>query len=200
MATGAADAAHITADVPAGTAGSATTITVTVRDANNNVRSNNDDSGLLSVAITGGNTASPTLASQGSGIYTATYTPTVAGTDNVTIELTGTGISGNPFTSTVGAGTATTLQVSGLPGAPVQATAYDFAVTLRDAFGNVATGYAGTVEFAISPGTGTVPDAYTFMPGDAERIPSPRARPSIRKAPRLLPPVTPSTRSPGPRT
>jgi hypothetical protein len=167
VSAGAANAAHTIASVPAGTAGAATTITITVRDVNDNVRSANDDAGLLAVTISGANSAAPSVVSQGAGVYTATYTPTAAGTDQVVIELDGSGIAGSAFTSSVAAGDAAAIEVSGLPDAPDQGTAYDFTLTLRDAAGNVATGYTGTVDFAVAPGTGTVPAGYTFVPGDA---------------------------------
>jgi hypothetical protein len=41
------------------------------------------------------------VVSAGSGTYTATYTPTGAGTDNIAITLSSTAISGSPYSSAV---------------------------------------------------------------------------------------------------
>jgi hypothetical protein len=43
---------------------------------------------------------------------------------------------------------------------------HTFSVTALDAYGNVATGYTGTVHFTISDSSGTVPTDYTFTPAD----------------------------------
>src|SRR5206468_958900 len=88
---------------------------ITGRGGSGNVRSGSNDASLLSVTVSGGNTARPTVASAGSGVYTASYTPTTAGTDNVSITLNGTAISGSPSASTVSPGAATQLAVTGLP-------------------------------------------------------------------------------------
>src|SRR2546425_8112788 len=83
-----------------------TTLFRSVRDASGNVRSGSNDASLLSVTVSGANSATPTVASAGSGVYTASYTPTAAGTDNVTITVSGTGISGSPYSSVVSTGGA----------------------------------------------------------------------------------------------
>ncbi|HEV2179948.1 MAG TPA: invasin domain 3-containing protein, partial [Gemmatimonadaceae bacterium] len=87
---GAADAAHTTATVPAGSAGSLTTIPVQAKDANGN----NLTSGGATVAgsVTGANTATASVTDNGNGTYTLTYTPSVGGTDAVAITLGGTAI------------------------------------------------------------------------------------------------------------
>jgi Filamin/ABP280 repeat len=99
---GPASAAQTSAVVPAtGTVGAATTITITVRDANGNVRTGNDDSALLNVTVSGANPQTLTVANSGSGNYTATYTPTTAGADTIAITLSTAPISGSPYTSVV---------------------------------------------------------------------------------------------------
>ena len=64
-------------------------------------------------------------------------------------------------------GPAADLVVSGLPspgetGAPLPVT-----VTADDAFGNVATGYLGTVHFTSSDPGASLPGDYTFTPADS---------------------------------
>ena len=102
VSPGAPAAAQTTASVPAETAGTPTTITITVRDANGNIRTGTDDSALLSVTVSGFNSATPTVVSAGSGTYTATYTPTLPGADLIAITLNGGAIAGSPYASVVG--------------------------------------------------------------------------------------------------
>ena len=45
--------------------------------------------------------------------------------------------------------------------------AHTFTVTLRDAFGNVATGYTGTVNFSSSDPIASLPANYAFTAADA---------------------------------
>ena len=45
----------------------------------------------------------------------------------------------------------------------------DVTVTAKDAFGNMATGYTGTVHFTSSDGQAVLPGNYTFTAGDAGR-------------------------------
>jgi hypothetical protein len=95
-----ADPANTTADVPAGTAGNPTTITITVEDEFNNPVSG--EAGNLSVTVTGDNNATPSVSETGtSGVYTASYTPTIAGLDEIEITLNGAPIVDSPFESTV---------------------------------------------------------------------------------------------------
>mgnify|MGYP003299294095 CR=1 FL=1 len=46
-------------------------------------------------------------------------------------------------------------------------TAANATVTAKDAFGNVATAYTGTIHFTSSDGAATLPADYTFSAGDA---------------------------------
>ena len=103
---GGANALHSIASVPAGTAGSPTTISIQARDVFNNNRTTGGAN--FTVAITGANTATGVVTDNGDGTYTATYTPAVAGTDIVTIRLNGTQIGGSPFNSVVGKAASTT--------------------------------------------------------------------------------------------
>jgi hypothetical protein len=66
----------------------------------------------------------------------------------------------------VGAAAVASFTVTGYPAATA-GSAHTFTVTARDAFGNVATGYTGTVHFISSDGQGALPEKYTFTVGDA---------------------------------
>ena len=102
----------------------------------------------------------------GDGTITATLTSSTS-TGVATVSATR---DGSPFANSVAVtftpGPATTLDLA----APANATAgssFSVGVTARDAFGNVATGYTGTVAFS-GGGTGAqLPGNYTFVPGDA---------------------------------
>ncbi len=50
------------------------------------------------VAVTGANRAQPRVTDVKNGSYTASYTPTVAGTDRLAITLNGVPVAGSPFT------------------------------------------------------------------------------------------------------
>jgi subtilisin-like proprotein convertase family protein len=64
---------------------------------------------------------------------------------------------------------ATSLAVSGFPSSTTAGQAGSFTVTARDANGNVATGYTGTVHFASSDPQAGLPADYTFTAADAGR-------------------------------
>ncbi len=73
-------------------------------------------------------------------------------------------------TTTVYANAAASFVVSGLPTGPVTAgTPFSATVTAVDSHGNLASGYRGTVQFALSGGTGTLPADYTFTAADGGR-------------------------------
>src|SRR5207249_7808969 len=69
VGTGGPSAAQTTASVPAGTAGNTTTITITVRDANGNIRTANNDAALLGVSVTGANKIGRASWRERGGIY-----------------------------------------------------------------------------------------------------------------------------------
>jgi hypothetical protein len=153
--------AHSTAVVPAGTVGRSTNIFVQARDGNGNPLS----SGGATVAITvsgANNPGSLTVLDQANGTYTASYTPTATGADNVAITLNGSPISGSPFTSTVGADVvspahSTAVVPDGTAGLPT-----DIVVQARDESGNPVNSGGVTVAIDVSgannPGSLTVLD------------------------------------------
>jgi hypothetical protein len=61
---------------------------------------------------------------------------------------------------------ATSLSLACTESAPVAGVAMSCTVTLKDDFGNVARGFAGTVSFSSSDATATLPAPYTFTPSD----------------------------------
>jgi autotransporter-associated beta strand protein len=76
---------------------------------------------------------------------------------------------------TSAAGTTTTTNVTltvvdhftiSAPASVSAGTAFGITVTARDTYGNVATGYLGTVKFASSDGGAALPGKYTFTASD----------------------------------
>ena len=70
-----------------------------------------------------------------------------------------------PFTTGSAGGTAATLVVSGLPSDV--GVLCDVVVSAKDALGNIATGYTGTVHFTATDPAAVLPPDYTFVGVDA---------------------------------
>ncbi len=110
VAPAAPAASRSSATVPDGTAGSATTIAISLKDAFGNPVPGAASS--ISVQVTGANAANGINAhDEGGGDYTASYTPTKTGTDQVQVRLGGTSVLG-PFPSSVAAGPASPAQTT----------------------------------------------------------------------------------------
>lgn len=169
IGVGAPNAAQSTATVPAGVAGSPTTIAIQVRDAFGNARTTS--SGTVTVSVSGANTVSPTAATDNAnGTYTFIYTPTAAGTDNVAIVLGTTAIGGSPFASVVSAGSLHHFAVQnsggGSIGTQTAGGTFGVRITAQDANNNTVTTFTGTVNVsgstALASGSGTT---ATFVAG-----------------------------------
>lgn len=100
LVAGAASAPDSTATVPSGRVGQVTTIIIQVRDISENALTTGGNTVL--VTVSGANNVGPAIATDlGNGSYQFTYTPSVAGTDMVTITLDGLAIGNSPTTSVV---------------------------------------------------------------------------------------------------
>jgi subtilisin family serine protease len=108
-----------------------------------------------------------------------TFTDADAGTHNFTVTLKTAGTQAITSTDTadeaiigtednivVQAGAATSLKVAGFPTAETAGTQRSFNVAAYDAYGNLATGYTGTVHFTTSDGQASIPADDTFTPED----------------------------------
>jgi hypothetical protein len=95
-----------------------------------------------------------------SAIFRTVGTQSLTATDTVSPTITGTqtGIIVNP-------GPPLTLTVSGYPSPVIAGTTNNFTVTARDAFGNPATGYTGTVTFDSDDTLATLPTATALISG-----------------------------------
>ena len=104
----------------------------------------------------------------GQGTFNATLvragTQTITGTDTVTATITGTG------SLQVAAAAAASLSLA-TPASARPSQPFPVTVTLLDQFGNVASGYRGTVHFSTTDSTaqslGGIPGDYTFTGSDA---------------------------------
>jgi hypothetical protein len=150
------------------TAGVAFSFTVTARDAYGNTATSY--TGKVHFTSSDGSTgvilpADATLTS-GQRTFSATLikagSQTITGADTVDAAIKGT------LTVSVRAATAASMTLSA-PSSVTAGQAFAVKVTLKDKFGNVATGYRGTVRFwtsDISPLT-KLPTDYTFTATDA---------------------------------
>ena len=150
------------------TAGTATSFSVTAFDSFGNVATNYH-------AGTVGFTSSDPLATPpssstlvgGMGVFSEIFKK--VGSQTLTAADTSSGgVNGTSNAITVNPAAASTLIVSAgsstAAGVPLTVT-----VTAKDTFGNLATGYTGTVHFVstdISPGV-VLPAPYTFVPSDS---------------------------------
>jgi hypothetical protein len=124
------------ASVPNGTAGAGTTISIHLED-----EFGTEIEGLadgIRVTIGGANSGSANVQDLGGGSYSASYTPTVTGTDQITVEVNGAPVTGSPLASTVAPGAAAASTTTAL----VTRTGSFFfeiiiLVTTRDAQGNL---------------------------------------------------------------
>jgi invasin-like protein/filamin/ABP280 repeat protein/Big-like domain-containing protein len=151
-------AAQSTATVPGGTAGQVTTVQIRLKDAQGNAVEGRRDA--IGVTIGGANTVTQVpVAEEGSGVYTATYTPQNTGTDEIHVKVLGTELSG-ALTSTVVAGPASAeesqvdipARVSGFPAPTVHLT-----ITAYDALGNRITRGGAAFEVRVEDPNGERP-------------------------------------------
>jgi hypothetical protein len=109
-----------------------------------------------------------TFTASDAGKHTFTVTFKTAGTQSITATDTVTStITGTQSKIKVNPAAAATLMVSGFPSPIAHGTAGTFTVTALDPYGNVATGYRGTVHFTSSDAAASLPADYTFTSTDA---------------------------------
>jgi methionine-rich copper-binding protein CopC len=149
------------------TAGVAHNITVTAKDAFGNTATGYR--GIVHFTTSDGQATLPanyTFKSGDAGVHTFSVTLKTAGTQSITATDTITGtIKGTQSGITVNAAAAASFRITA--GNAVHGVPFDFTVTALDAFGNVATGYRGTVHFTSNGGNPFLPANYTFTAGDA---------------------------------
>jgi hypothetical protein len=108
-----------------------------------------------------------TAADAGVHIFAATLTTSGTYVVRATDTLHGS-ITGLTPTVNVTPAAAKTVRVSGYPAATNVGTANNFTIALLDAYGNIATGYSGTITIVSDDTTAVIaPSSYTFIAADA---------------------------------
>jgi hypothetical protein len=148
-------------------AGVAGTFTVTLRDGYGNIASGY--TGTVHISSSDTKASLPanytfTAADAGVHVFSAILktagTRAITGKDTVTGSLTGTegNIKVNPA--------AATRFLISAPASVTGGVAFRLTVTVTDAYGNVVTGYTGTIHFKSTDGSATLPANYTFTVAD----------------------------------
>jgi ELWxxDGT repeat protein len=109
-----------------------------------------------------------TFTSADGGVHTFTATLKTAGSRSITV--TDPVFPTDPGTQagiTVNPAAASSFTVAGFPSPVTAGAAGIFTVTARDAYGNRATSYSGTVRFTSSDAKAVLPGNYTFTTADA---------------------------------
>ena len=146
----------------AATAGSVFPFTVTARDQYGNT--DTAYTGTVHFASTDSLAALPadSTLSVGTGTFSATLktsgSPIITATDTGNASITGGALV------TVGAGKAATFALTA-PATANAGTSFAFTVAAKDQFGNIATGYAGTVHFTSSDTGAVLPADSTLATG-----------------------------------
>jgi hypothetical protein len=137
VSAGPASAGQSSASVPNGRAGEETTISIRLEDEFGTRLEG--AAGSVAVSVSGANSADNlAVTDRGNGSYSASYTPTHAGSDQIEVLVSGSRVDGSPFSSRVDPGpaspatTTAKFATSGFPFIRV-----DVVVTTRDAQGNL---------------------------------------------------------------
>jgi hypothetical protein len=100
------------------------------------------------------------------GVGTFTATLKTAGTQSITVTDTATaGVTGSEAYITVNPAAASKFLITA-PSSVTAGAAFSLTLTVEDAYGNVVTGYTGTVQFSSSGAQATLPRNYTFTAAD----------------------------------
>ena len=155
------------------TAGGAFSVTVTAKDSAGNVATGY--TGTVSFASGDSKAGLPanytftTGPGGDNGVHTFSVTLKTAGTQYVkATDTTTSSITGTQSGIVVQPAGAVLLAVTGLPNSVTSGIAANFVVTAYDPYGNVATGYTGTVHFTSSDSGASLPANYTFTTGSAK--------------------------------
>ncbi len=151
------------------TAGVSGSFTVTAKNADGTIDTHY--TGTVHFTSSDGQAVLPadyTFTEADGGVHTFSAILKTAGTQSIAVADTFTAsLAASESGITVNPAAASTFSVAGFPSPTTAGVAGSFTVTARDAYGNVATGYTGTVRFTSSDGKASLPGNYTFTAGDA---------------------------------
>ncbi|MFO0950765.1 MAG: DUF4082 domain-containing protein [Isosphaeraceae bacterium] len=108
-----------------------------------------------------------TFTSADAGVHTFTVTLKTAGSRSVTVTDTSSTTTTAGASVTVSPAAASQFILSGGASSVGAGTPLSFTITAKDAYGNVATGYTGTVHVSSTDTAATLPSDYTFTGADA---------------------------------
>jgi len=157
-------ATHFSVTAPANTpAGSPISVTVTALDQYGDTVTNY--AGTVHFTSTDAAATLPANSTLTSGVGTFSATLATAGTQTITATDTAqSSITGTSGPITVSPGPATHFVVAA-PATAVVGTPLSFTVTAKDGYGNIATGYAGTIAFSATDPAATLPASATLTAG-----------------------------------
>jgi hypothetical protein len=152
------------------TAGSPFSVTLTARDPYNNTATGY--TGTVHFTSSDGQASLPgdygfTAADAGVHTFTNGVTLKTAGSQTVTAADTITASIHGSAALAVKAAAASTMTVAGFLSPITAGVAGNLTVTLKDPYGNTASGYTGTVHFTSSDAQASLPANYTFTTADA---------------------------------
>ena len=107
-----------------------------------------------------------TVTAANGGIRGVWVTLRKAGLQSITVTDPTDGLSATESGIAVNPAAATSLAIVGLSTTSTPGLTTSFTVAAHDPYGNIATGYLGTVEFTSSDGSAVLPVAYTFTAAD----------------------------------
>lgn len=149
------------------TAGGSQQYTVTVIDSLGRVDANYTGTvNLSSSDRQAGLPANYTFTAADAGVHMFTVTLRTAGAQTVfALDVTNYSVVGQSAATTVTAATVSKFSVIGFP-TTTAGVAQNFTVSARDAYGNLVTGYTGTVNFTSSDAQASLPASFTFTAAD----------------------------------
>jgi uncharacterized repeat protein (TIGR03803 family) len=151
--------------VTAGTVGS---FTVTALNADGTV--NTGYTGTVAFSSSDPQAVLPanyTFTAADQGMHTFSVTLKTAGSQSITAADTATGsVTGSETGISVNPAAAASLAVTNVPASTTAGSAFNMTLTAQDPYGNVATGYSGTVHFTSTDGKAVLPANYTFTTSD----------------------------------
>jgi hypothetical protein len=148
------------------TAGVAGTFTVTAKNADGSI--DTGYTGTVHFSSSDGQAVLPadyTFTAADAGVHTFSAILKTAGSQSLTVADGG--VTGSETGITVNPAAASTMTVAGFPSPTTAGVAGNVTVTLKDPYGNIASGYTGTVHFTSSDGKALLPANYTFTAADA---------------------------------
>ncbi len=146
------------------TAGTSGTFTITALNANGTP--NTGYAGTVQISSSDPKAVLPGNLTISGGSVTFSVTLKTAGTQSVSAaDVNNPSMAGSDTALTISPAAAANFVLSG-PSSIAAGTAFSLTVTALDAYGNIATGYTGTVHFTDSVSGATLPSNYSFKAAD----------------------------------